>query len=80
MKTVRILKMINPTPEIRSNLDALMQKFSSAKRYAFKRLLEGYEPKDLNKTIPVMFRLNKRYTEDAVMLAKGIIESQKKAT
>ena len=78
MKTVRILKMINPTPEIRSNLDALMQKFSSAKRYAFNRLLEGYEPNDLNKTIPVMFRLNKRYAEDAIMLAKGIIESQKK--
>ncbi len=57
-----------------------MQKFSSAKKYAFNRLLEGYEPKDLNKTIPVMFRLNKRYTEDALMLAKGIIENQKKAT
>ena len=77
MKTVRMLKIINPSPEFRSNLDNLMQKFSSAKRYAFNRLLEDYKPNDLNKAIPVILGLNKRYAEDAVLLAKAMIESQK---
>ena len=54
-----------------------MQKFSSAKRYAFNRLLEDYKPNDLNKAIPVILGLNKRYAEDAVLLAKAMIESQK---
>ena len=77
MKTVRMLKIINPSSEFQSKLDNLMQKYSSAKRYAFNRLLEGYKPNELNKIIPPMFGLNKRYAEDAVLLAKGIIESQK---
>ncbi|AHM57925.1 transposase (plasmid) [Peptoclostridium acidaminophilum DSM 3953] len=77
MKTARILK-IKKTPDTPIvALDALMREFCASRRYAFNRLLEGFTPNELNKAIPAMFKLNKRYAEDATMLAKAIISSQK---
>jgi IS605 OrfB family transposase len=50
--------------------------FCSAKRYAFNRLLEGKNAKDIIKHLPHQIPLNKRYTEDAVLLAQSLITSQ----
>ncbi|MFA1819663.1 hypothetical protein ACDX78_05610 [Virgibacillus oceani] len=54
-----------------------MAVFSSAIRYAFNRLLEGETKSNLIKKVNVNFDLNKRYAEDAVLFAQGIISSQK---
>ncbi|GAB5046702.1 hypothetical protein [Thermodesulfovibrio sp. TK110] len=55
----------------KETLMALMRKFSSCMRYAYNRLLEDKERKDLQ---PV-FALNSRYVDDAVMKAKTVLES-----
>jgi predicted transposase len=76
MKTVRVMKIIsNDESQLRS-LDELMRVFCSAKRYAFNRLLEGRNAKDIIKHLPHRFPLNKRYAEDAVLLAQSLISSQ----
>lgn len=76
MKTVRMLKIKNPSKEFSSRLDNLMREFCSATRYAYNRLLEGVSPNDLNKSIPKTFKLNKRYAQDTVLLDKATISSQ----
>lgn len=77
MKTVRTMVLVNLSKEFEEKLSELMRRFCSCKRYAFNRLLEGKSANDLNKILPTIFHLNKRYTEDAVLLASGIITSQK---
>ncbi|MBY6268418.1 hypothetical protein [Parageobacillus thermoglucosidasius] len=59
------------------SLDELMRVFGSAKRYAFNRLLEGRNAKDIIQHLPHQFRLNKRFAEDAVLLAQSLISSQR---
>ncbi|WP_260440565.1 IS200/IS605 family accessory protein TnpB-related protein [Parageobacillus thermoglucosidasius] len=59
------------------SLDELMRIFGSAKRYAFNRLLEGRNAKDIIQHLPHQFRLNKRFAEDAVLLAQSLISSQR---
>lgn len=54
-----------------------MRVFCSMKRYAFNRLLEDEDPKQLIKRLPSMFKMNKRYAEDAVLQAQSIILSQR---
>ncbi|MCI4463665.1 MAG: transposase, partial [Caldisericum sp.] len=53
----------------------LMRRFSSAERYAYKRLLEGQERKELKKDISRLFDINTRYSDDAIFLANSMIES-----
>jgi len=55
----------------------LMRRFSSAMRYAYKRLLEGEKRKDLKKNISILFNINTRYSDDAILLAKQTIEIYK---
>jgi IS605 OrfB family transposase len=55
----------------------LMRRFSSAMRYAYKRLLESEERKDLKKNISRLFNINTRYSDDAILLAKQTIEIYK---
>jgi len=55
----------------------LMRRFSSAMRYAYKRLLEGEKRKDLKKNISRLFNINTRYSDDAIFLAQSIISSYK---
>jgi len=55
----------------------LMRRFSSAMRYAYKRLLESKERKDLKKNISRLFNINTRYSDDAILLAKQTIEIYK---
>ncbi|MFP3206233.1 MAG: IS200/IS605 family accessory protein TnpB-related protein, partial [Hydrogenobaculum sp.] len=51
----------------------LMRRFSSAMRYAYKRLLESEERKDLKKNISRLFNINTRYSDDAILLAQSMI-------
>jgi transposase, putative, N-terminal domain len=53
----------------------LMRKFSSAMRYAYKRLLEGEKRKDLKKELSKLFNINTRYSDDAVLSAQSMITS-----
>jgi transposase, putative, N-terminal domain len=54
-----------------------MRKFSSAMRYAYKRLLESEKRKDLKKNISRLFNINTRYSDDAILLAQSMISSYK---
>ncbi len=54
---------------------ALMRRFSSATRYAYKRLLEGTAEKDIEKAIQEKHKLNARYVKDAVLIAKQVLKS-----
>ena len=54
---------------------ALMRRFSSATRYAYKRLLEGVAEKDIEKAIQEKHKLNARYVKDAVLIAKQVLKS-----
>ena len=51
----------------------LMRRFSSAMRYAYKRLLEGKKRKDLKKHLSKLFNINTRYSDDAILLAQSMI-------
>ena len=77
MKTVRVMKIVSHDESQLRSLDELMRVFGSAKRYAFHRLLEGRNAKEIIKHLPHQFRLNKRYAEDAVLLAQSLISSQR---
>jgi IS605 OrfB family transposase len=54
---------------------ALMRRFSSATRYAYKRLLEGVAEKEIEKRVAEKHKLNARYVKDAVLIAKGVLKS-----
>ena len=77
MKTVRVMKIVSHDESQLRSLDELMRVFGSAKRYAFNRLLEGRNAKEIIKHVPHQFRLNKRYAEDVVLLAQSLISSQR---
>jgi IS605 OrfB family transposase len=55
----------------------LIRRFSSAMRYAYKRLLEGEKRKDLKKHLSKLFNINTRYSDDAIFLAQTTISSCK---
>ena len=75
MKTTRMLKLKNISPQFKVQLDNLMREFSAAKRYSYNRLLNGLDQNETNKLLQRVFRLNKRYSEDATLQAKTIIDS-----
>jgi IS605 OrfB family transposase len=54
---------------------ALMRRFSSATRYAYKRLLEGVAEKEIEKATQEKHKLNARYVKDAVLIAKQVLRS-----
>ncbi|ERM90668.1 hypothetical protein O163_14845, partial [Caldanaerobacter subterraneus subsp. yonseiensis KB-1] len=53
----------------------LMRRWSSCMRFAYKRLLEGYDRKTLKRDLQGMFDLNSRYIDDAIMKARSTLES-----
>ena len=53
----------------------LMRKFSSMVRFAYKRLLDGAERKELKKLLARKYGVNTRYSDDAILLAKQNLES-----
>jgi predicted transposase len=54
-----------------------MRRFSSAMRFAFKRLLEGKEESEVLKKLSLLFDLNSRYAYGALVKAKMTIASLK---
>ena len=58
-------------------LDTEMRLFCSCMRWAFNRLLEGKPRAELKKQGQALFGLNSRYTDDAILKAQAIIDSQK---
>ena len=76
MITLECLLEFETKEDINAILD-LMRRFSSAMRYAYKRLLESEERKDLKKNISRLFNINTRYSDDAILLAKQTIEIYK---
>jgi IS605 OrfB family transposase len=52
-----------------------MGRFSSATRYAYKRLLEGVADKEIEKRVAEKHKLNARYVKDAVLIAKQVLKS-----
>ena len=54
---------------------ALMRKFSSMVRFAYKRLLHGVERKELKKLLSRRYGINTRYSDDAILLAKQNLDS-----
>ncbi|MEQ2130027.1 IS200/IS605 family accessory protein TnpB-related protein [Caldanaerobacter subterraneus KAk] len=55
----------------------LMRRWSSCMRFAYKRLLEGYDRKTLKRDLQGIFDLNSRYVDDAIMKARSVLESSK---
>nr|WP_297887166.1 IS200/IS605 family accessory protein TnpB-related protein [Sulfurihydrogenibium sp.] len=50
-----------------------MRKFSSCMRYAYNRLLEGNDRKNLKKELQTIFSINSRYVDDAILKAQNVI-------
>ena len=72
MITLECLLEFETKEDINAILD-LMRRFSSAMRYAYKRLLESKKRKDLKKNISKLFNINTRYSDDAILLAQSMI-------
>jgi len=53
----------------------IMRKFSSMVRFAYKRLMEGAERKELKKLLSQNYGINTRYSDDAILLAQQTLES-----
>jgi len=53
----------------------LMRKFSSMVRFAYKRLMDGAERKDLKKLLSRKYGINVRYSDGAILLARQALES-----
>ena len=53
----------------------LMRKFSSMVRFAYKRLLEKMERKELKKLLSQEYGINTRYSDDAIFLAQQTLDS-----
>jgi predicted transposase len=53
----------------------LMRKFSSMVRFAYKRLMDGAERKELKKLLAQKYGINTRYSSDAILLAQQTLES-----
>ncbi len=58
-------------------LKDLMRRWSSCKRYAYQRLLEGEERRELKKRLQAMFGLNSRYVDDAIFRAQEVLKACK---
>ncbi|ACX52545.1 transposase [Ammonifex degensii KC4] len=61
--------------EDRQKVLDLMCKFSSAERYGYQRLLEGWPREELKKHLAQVFQINTRYADDAILKAQSILRS-----
>lgn len=68
-------KLAFENKEEKEKVLSLMRGFSSAQRYAYKRLLAGEGRNELKKQIPGLFGINTRYADDAILKAQAIITS-----
>ncbi|EIV99193.1 IS200/IS605 family accessory protein TnpB-related protein [Thermoanaerobacter brockii subsp. lactiethylicus] len=70
-------KLIFLTQQDKQIVLDLMKRWSSCMRFAYKRLLEGYDRKTLKRDLQGTFDLNSRYVDDAIMKARSTLESSK---
>lgn len=56
---------------------SLMRRYSSCLRYAYNRLIEGKERKELRRELQKLFNLNSRYVDSAIYKAEWILKSVK---
>jgi IS605 OrfB family transposase len=63
------------TDEDKEKVLDLMRKFSSMIRYAYKRLLEKTNEKELRKFLPIKYGINARYSNSAILLAQQALDS-----
>jgi IS605 OrfB family transposase len=63
------------TQEDREAVLYLMRRFSSATRFAYQRLLEGMEGREVRQRVAALFGLNDRYAHGALTKAKAILSS-----
>jgi IS605 OrfB family transposase len=68
-------KLTFDSSEDKQRVLELMRRWSSCMRYAYKRLLEGHERKELKRDLQGVFNLNSRYVDDAIMKAESIKKS-----
>jgi predicted transposase len=63
------------TQEDREAVLYLMRRFSSATRFAYQRLLEGMEGREVRQRVAALFGLNARYAHGALTKAKAILSA-----
>jgi IS605 OrfB family transposase len=63
------------TDEDKKKVLGLMRKFSSMIRFAYKRLLEKTDEKELRKSLPIRYSINARYSNSAILLAQQALDS-----
>ncbi|ACX51871.1 transposase, IS605 OrfB family [Ammonifex degensii KC4] len=74
MITLQCLLEFQSEGDRRKVLD-LMRRFSSAERYGYQRLLEGWTREELKKHLAQVFQVNTRYADDAILKASSILSS-----
>lgn len=70
--------LVFPSEEDRKAVLDLMRRFSAGVRYAYNRLLEGKDRDKLkrqNSPLSVLFGLNTRYADDAILKAQAVLDS-----
>ncbi|MBM7582037.1 IS605 OrfB family transposase [Caldicoprobacter guelmensis] len=68
-------KLTFPSKEDEQAVADLMRRWSSCVRFAYNRLLEGWDRNALKRELQRVFNLNSRYVDDAIMKAKSVLES-----
>ena len=70
-------KLAFDTPQDKQAVLNLMRNFSACTRYAYNRLLEGWNRKELKKHLQTLFPLNSRYCDDAILKANQLLKACK---
>ncbi|WP_271628723.1 IS200/IS605 family accessory protein TnpB-related protein [Caldicellulosiruptor sp. DIB 104C] len=70
-------KLTFPSREDKQTVLDLMRRWSSCVRFAYNRLLEGWDRNTIKRELQGVFNLNSRYVDDAIMKAKSILTSCK---
>jgi IS605 OrfB family transposase len=76
MRTLQCLLEFQDREDKEKVLD-LMRRYSSAERYAYQRLVEGWERKELKKHLAGLFQINTRYADDAIKKAESTLRALK---
>ncbi|NYE56516.1 IS200/IS605 family accessory protein TnpB-related protein [Carboxydothermus ferrireducens] len=74
MQTIQT-KLVFVSFEDKQEVLDLMRRWSSCVRFAYNRLLEGYDRNTLKRELQKIFNLNSRYVDDAIMKAKSTLEA-----
>ena len=70
-------RLLFDNPQDMESLKNLTRRWSSACRYAYKRLLEGMDLNTLRKTLQEIFNLNARYAHSAIIKAQALMKNRK---